>query len=133
MNAVDTNVLVYAYDETSPIKQGRARALLATLDSGVLLWQVACEFVAASRKCLAPGSDPAVIWNRLAELREAFALVLPTDSVLDRARTLQLAGRVSFWDAVLYAACVDARVGRLYSEDLPGGAVAGLEILNPFA
>jgi len=50
MNAIDTNVLVYACDKTDPFKQGKAIRLIGELTDAVLLWQVACEFVAASRK-----------------------------------------------------------------------------------
>jgi predicted nucleic acid-binding protein len=50
MNAVDTNVLIYAHDPRDPVKQNKATALIASLTDGVLLWQVACEYIAASRK-----------------------------------------------------------------------------------
>ena len=50
MIAVDTNVLVYAYDAASSGKRERARALLSSLEQGVLLWQVACEFVAGHER-----------------------------------------------------------------------------------
>jgi predicted nucleic acid-binding protein len=50
MNAVDTNVLIYAHDPRDPAKQNKAVTLIASLTDGVLLWQVACEYVAASRK-----------------------------------------------------------------------------------
>jgi predicted nucleic acid-binding protein len=34
---------------------------------------------------------------------------------------------------MIYAACQEAGVTRLYSEDLPGAAIQGLSIVNPFA
>jgi len=55
MNAVDTNILIYIHDPRDPIKQEKAEHLVASLTDGVLLWQVACEFVAASRKLAAFG------------------------------------------------------------------------------
>jgi predicted nucleic acid-binding protein len=133
MNAVDTNVLVYAYDESSPEKRGRARELLTSLSDTVLLWQVACEFISASRKTLGPGGDPAAPWERLTELRAAFPLIVPTPNVLDRAAGIQKGTRAQFWDCMIYAACQEAGVTRLYSEDLPGAAIQGLSIVNPFA
>lgn len=72
MNAVDTNVLVYAYDESSPAKRERAQHLLATMSHGVLLWQAACEFIAATRKTLPAGADLSTAWQRLDELRSCF-------------------------------------------------------------
>ena len=50
MTAVDTNVLIYACDKSDPRRQQIALELIGTVTDGVLLWQVACEFVAASRK-----------------------------------------------------------------------------------
>lgn len=133
MNTVDTNVLIYAYDESSPAKRHLARELLTRIADGVLLWQVACEFVAASRRSLAPGAAPDAIRDRLDEIRESFPLVIPTATALARARVLQVDGGVSFWDALIYAACLEAGATRLYSEDIPGRAIDGLEIINPFA
>ncbi len=49
MNAADTNILIYVHDPRDPTKQEKAERLVASLTDGVLLWQVACEFVAASR------------------------------------------------------------------------------------
>ncbi len=37
MNAVDTNVLIYARDGRDPVKQAIAATLLASLTDGVLL------------------------------------------------------------------------------------------------
>ena len=50
MNAVDTNVLIYVRDPRDLEKQQRAVDLTTELSAGALLWQVACEFIAASRK-----------------------------------------------------------------------------------
>jgi predicted nucleic acid-binding protein len=60
-------------------------------------------------------------------------LVLPTDANLVRAKALHLARGVSFWDALILAACVEAGVETFYSEDLPGfDDFEGLKIVNPF-
>jgi predicted nucleic acid-binding protein len=50
MNAVDTNVLIYVNDSRYPSEQAIAASLVANLTEGVLIWQVACEYLAASRK-----------------------------------------------------------------------------------
>jgi len=46
---LDTNVLIYACDKADPARQDRAESDFEH-HSGVRLWQVACEFIAASRK-----------------------------------------------------------------------------------
>ena len=50
MIAVDTNVLIYACDQADLRRQQIALDLITNTENGVLLWQVACEFVSASRK-----------------------------------------------------------------------------------
>lgn len=98
------------------------------------MWQVACEFVAASRKLAEQGFTQLDAWMRLAELLRLFPLVLPTPRVLEQARTLHVDRQWSFWDAMVVSACLDAGVTQLYSEDLPGQrAPQGLVIVNPFA
>ena len=49
MTALDTNLLIYACDKADPQRQAVAIELISSVTEGVLLWQVACEFVAASR------------------------------------------------------------------------------------
>jgi predicted nucleic acid-binding protein len=50
MIALDTNVLIYACDKADPARQQIALDLIANTADAIILWQVACEFVAASRK-----------------------------------------------------------------------------------
>lgn len=133
MNAVDTNVLIYACDGRDPLKQERALALVGSLDSSVLLWQVACEFVAASRKLAGQGFTPVAAWDRLAEFAAIMPIVAPTPNALQLAKAIHLDRGVSFWDSVLLGACLDAGVSRLHSEDVPGGRIEGIEVVNPFA
>ena len=50
MIAVDTNVLIYACDQADAKRQKVALDLITSTQDGVLLWQVGCEFISASRK-----------------------------------------------------------------------------------
>lgn len=134
MIALDTNVLIYACDRSDSKRQQTAIDLVASSREGVLLWQVACEFIAASRKLSAHGFTAADAWSRLSEFLEVLRLVLPSPGVLQRAESLHVIHGVSFWDALILAACVEAGVETLYSEDLPGlPTVGGLQVVNPFA
>jgi hypothetical protein len=56
MIAVDTNVLIYACDQADPRRQTIAFDLVTNAQDGVLLWQVACEFLSASRGIASPSS-----------------------------------------------------------------------------
>jgi predicted nucleic acid-binding protein len=133
MIALDTNILIYACDKADLRRQTVALDLVARATDGVMLWQVACEFVAASRKLRSQGFTAADAWDRLAEYLAIFPLILPTGGVFERARICHTLNGWSFWDAMIVAACLECGVARLYSEDLPGQGVPGsLEIVNPF-
>ena len=134
MNAVDTNVLIYAHDPRDPVKQSKAVALIAALTDGVLLWQVAYEYVAASRKLAAFGLSPQQAFADLQRLRGVWQAAFPTWAVLDQAEMLMSSGNLSFWDAMIVAACVENNVTRLYSEDFDNSTtmLTSVAIVNPF-
>lgn len=133
MIAVDTKFLIYACDQSEPRRQTIALDLIAASTDGVLLWQVACEFLAASRKLRKQGFTPTHAWNRLAEFQDLLPLVLPAATNLTRARELHVSHGVSLWDALILAAGVEAGVEVLYSEDLPGlPTFETLRVINPF-
>ena len=133
MIALDTNVLIYCCDSRDSRRQQIALDLVAGTTDGILPWQVACEFIAASRKLSEQGFTAVAAWQRLAEFLALFPLIMPTPAVLERARELHLQQRWAFWDATLVSACIESGVTRLYSEDLPGRAkIQSLEIVSPF-
>lgn len=114
--AVDTNILICACDQADPRRQTIALDLITNSSDGVLLWQVACEFLAASRKLAKQGFTPTQAWNRLAEFQDLMPLVVPTAANLLRAKDFPLTRQTPLWDALILAACVDAGVDILYSE-----------------
>src|SRR5215472_7286403 len=57
-NSFDTDFLIYSCDYSDPRRQQRAFELLAVTEDGVLLWQVAAEFLAASRKLASQALRP---------------------------------------------------------------------------
>ncbi len=133
MNAVDTNVLVYTKDPRDPRKQAIAKTLVATMPDGILLWQVACEFLAASRKLEPFGYSLREACEDIEELGGTWSTVPPRWEVQARACQLTQRYSISFWDALLLSACNDAGIVRLYSEDLDThDGIDGLEIVNPF-
>lgn len=134
MNAVDTNILIYVRDPRDPVKQQKAVQLITGLSDGALLWQVACEFVAASRKLAPFGFTQEQAWLEVKRLRALWKLILPSESVLLRAEQLTATHNLSFWDATIVAACMEGGVARLYSEDFDDSLskATGVEIINPF-
>jgi predicted nucleic acid-binding protein len=133
MNAVDTNILIYANDSREPEKRKIAQKVSAELTDGVLLWQVACEYIAASRKLEAYGFTQQEAFSDLGYLRRAWPAVFPNWNVIEGAEDLLKNYSVSFWDSVLVSACLQAGVKTLYSEDFSDQSREnGLIIINPF-
>ena len=135
MTAVDTNILFYAHDPRDIRKHDIAVELIASLhDTGVLLWQVGCEYLAVSRKLEPFGYSRTQAAAEMRDLRLVWATATPGWPTLDRAEQLRADFSLSFWDSLLIAACLDAGVSKLYSEDFQSGLrIHSLEILNPFA
>lgn len=135
MNAVDTNILIYAQDPRDKSKQKIAQQLIAALDDGVLLWQVACEYLSNARKLQSFGFSYADSLKVIQDLSLGWQPILPSWSI--HAKSLRLIQKysLSFWDAMLIAACLENRVACIYSEDLGDmsyGMIENLKLVNPF-
>jgi predicted nucleic acid-binding protein len=124
----DTNILVYA--QQTGEKAERSRALFA--DGGKISVQVINEFAAVSRR------KQNKTWSEIAgAVADALVLVDPplalTLDLHSAARVLAEIHRLSFYDALIVAAAMDAGCDTLYSEDLQHNRTIGaLTIRNPF-
>jgi predicted nucleic acid-binding protein len=124
----DTNILVYA--QQNGAKANRARALLA--GGGKLSVQVLNEFTAVALRKLGKN------WREIADaIDDALVLVGPplalTLDLHDAARGIAETYRLSFYDALIIAAAIDADCDTLYSEDMQHGQTIGaLRIQSPF-
>jgi len=136
MNAIDTNVLVYAADADSPAKRLRALALLERLglSDTILPWQVVCETAAVLTKLKDKDRTSDKPLSFVTQLTTRFPVVRPREDFVRRALALRQSHQMSFWDSLLLVACADAKVTRLYSEDMQGRPVIeGVGIIDPFA
>ncbi|HLQ43492.1 MAG TPA: PIN domain-containing protein [Planctomycetaceae bacterium] len=138
MNAIDTNVLVYWADADGGDKRTIAVEWLTRLPQAsqptVLLWQVAVEFLNCMRRFELSGKitrEETV--GLLQRLENTFDYALPTIPVIHTALDLNSRYSLSHWDSLLVAACIEAGVTTLYSEDMADGAdYDGVRIVNPF-
>jgi predicted nucleic acid-binding protein len=132
---VDTNVVVYAFDDDEPDKQERARDLLS--DPGdvrlVLSTQVLAEFFVTVTRKLARPLDAGPARQAVAALSELPVVGADAGLVLagiDLADRYQLA----VWDGLIVQAAVVSGCETILTEDLADGSVlAGVRIQNPFA
>ncbi len=135
MIACDTNIYVYALDTGDSRRQKKAVGLLKSLNptGTVLLWQVACEFGAVMARIRQKRKLPETIFDEVKALRGQFTLIRPSPDILDHAFDIHARDQVSYWDSLLLAACVEAGVTRLYTQDRQSApTIRGVEIVNPF-
>ena len=133
---VDTNVLVYLFDADAPAKQKRAREILGELTEArslVLSSQVLRElFVTVTRKLA--DQLPVAQGLRAVDYLSAFPVVAVDAALVRRAAALSTAEHVSYWDALILEAAVDAGAATVYSEDLQAGRTyQGVTVVNPFS
>ena len=138
MNAIDTNIFVYLIDEYELVKQAKAASLLERLaeetSETILLWQVAVEFGSCLCRWEHEGRiDRATVCEHIEHLQATFSCIMPSESILHDSLELSSRYSLSYWDSLLLAACADAGVDTLYSEDLDHGMTYGaVSVVNPF-
>lgn len=133
---VDSNVLVYAHDQSAGAKRETARELLERLwreRSGCLSVQVLQEFfVNVTRKPRKPlGAGEA---REVVEDLSYWAVHRPGAGDVLAAIDLQRRGGLSFWDAVIVTSAASQGCEVLFTEDLNAGqGYAGVRVVNPFS
>jgi len=133
---IDSNVFIYLFDEADTRKRGVAESLVgAGLESGraCISFQVVQETLnVITRKLAAPATaeDARRFFDRiLAPLWR----VMPSAALYHRALDLQGRHRLSFYDALIVAAGLEAGCTTLFSEDLQHGQrFDKLKVENPF-
>jgi predicted nucleic acid-binding protein len=131
---LDTNILVYAYDESDPKKQSIAQDLTrrALASEFVISVQVLSEFASTM---LHKASPPATA-EQLTAILDALApikTISPDSETVLRAVAAHEAYGLHFYDAMIIAAAEQAGSKRVWSEDLnPGQEYLGIKVESPF-
>lgn len=131
---VDTNVLIYLFDNDSPHKQTRAQALMDEEKDGIVLsTQVLGEFYVNVTRKLEEPLTPEVAAQTLEDLSEFEVRSVTGELVLAAARRSR-SSLLSYWDSLIVETARSAGAEILYTEDLQDGQkIDGLRIVNPFA
>jgi predicted nucleic acid-binding protein len=129
---LDTNILVYAQDQDSPVKRRRSREVIAALaqsGTGVISTQVLQEFyVTVTRKL---GVAPLAA-KRVLQTFTIFEIVQASPDLFERAIDCSILNTISFWDALIVAAAASSGCAIVYSEDLnPDQTIQGVRVENP--
>jgi predicted nucleic acid-binding protein len=130
---IDSNVLLYRYDELNPVKRDHAKLWLAWLwenNRGALSWQVLQEFYwNALRKFRVP---PEVARHRV-QLMFEWKPPDVTIALIERAWHWTDQAQVTFWDVGSVAAAERTKCRYLLSEDFQTGRQFGyITVVNPF-
>jgi predicted nucleic acid-binding protein len=132
---LDSNILVYLFDNDSKAKQGRARELLELEGAGentVISTQVLQEFYVTVTRKLAKPLEPKPALAAVMALASLPVVQIYTDTVLSAIRRSQ-SDQLSFWDALIVQAALEGGCKRLFTEDLQHGRMIDeLQIENPF-
>lgn len=130
---VDTNIIVYAADQASPIPRKTRIAREILLQRGLhLSVQVLNEFTVNARH---PNKLNLSAQRELEWIERL--LLLPIESMNEQsfleARLFHERYQVSHWDGLILAAAKAAGCDTLYSEDLQSGQIYdGIAVVNPF-
>jgi len=131
---IDTNILIYSIDFSDPVKQKKARELLARSvlqDKPVISTQVINEFYVVATKKL--NADPVIIKNIIHNYSNME--IVQTDlQLIESAIDISIISCISYWDSLIIAAADKALCECIFSEDLnPGQNYRGVVVKNPFA
>ncbi len=135
MIAIDTNVLVYAFNADEGAKYAKSRAILKTAFDGKLdLYiplQVLGEFIAASTR---KGRTPLSREQAIEIVRNIcncpnITILRYTEETLIRTQGL----KAPFWDALITQTLLENGVRTLYTENTKDFVHSGIKAINIFA
>jgi len=132
----DTNVLVYAFDASSPQKRDTSRVLLREgIRNGAICfsWQVIQEFANVALHKFERPMPIAELKNFVDNVLFPHCDVYPSRTLYARALEIHAKTQYRFYDCLIVAGAVEAGVETMYSEDLQDGRrIGSVRIVNPF-
>jgi predicted nucleic acid-binding protein len=132
---VDTNVLLYAFDEADPAKRDTSRAWLAACwrgRCGRLSTQVLNEFYSNARKKFAAAISAGDARSEVRRYQQ-WKPWLIDQATVETAWAVESRCGINYWDALLVAAAQHLGCTLLLTEDLQHDQrIDRLRIVNPF-
>lgn len=133
---LDTNIIVYSFDESSKEKQAIANNIIQTgiiENNAVISYQVVQEFInVATRKFKVPLThvDCKLYVDKVLTLLWE---VYPSRDLIHFALDISEHWHYSFYDSLIIAAAIESSCSVLYTEDLQHRQqIYSLKIINPF-
>lgn len=133
---IDTNIFIYAHDQTDIRKSAIARGLIMNLTAGKegkISTQVVQEFCNVVLKKSVVPLKPADVRIIIRELMMPMLDHHPDGEFYLRALELFEKQQLSLYDALIVQAALDLDCKVIYSEDLQHGMkYGGVKVVNPF-
>ena len=133
---IDTNLLIYLYDQNEPIKQQQAQHVLNELElnrSGRLSVQCLAEFFSVATRKLSPRLTAAQALRQVGLLARLWPVYDLTPMIVVEAGRGVCDHGLSYYDAQIWASARLNQVPVIFSEDFSDGTVLeGVRFVNPF-
>lgn len=130
---LDTNLLVYSVDGAAGIRHKLAGQIVLRaprLDCCLTLQSLSEFYSVVARKGIMPAAEAAA---QVGDWLLYFSTVAVSAAAIRAALVDAVAGRASYWDALLVATAAEAGCALILTEDLAdGGKLGSVEIHNPF-
>lgn len=131
---LDTNILVYGWDESDLAKQTTSRKLIrqAIEGKGLIAPHILGEFASVLLHRMKPAVRAGDVLTALDSLA-GIGVVAASAAIVRRATEAHATYGVHFYDGLLIASAERASCSRIYTEDLSHGQhYFGVEVINPF-
>ncbi|KAA3616695.1 MAG: PIN domain-containing protein [Calditrichaeota bacterium] len=133
---LDTNILIYSFDSTSPDKQRVAQNLIGAAlgtSGGCISYQVIQEYLNVATQKFQTPLTINDCKNYLTKVLEPLCETFPSVELFHAALEIKEGWHYSFYDSLIVSAALMANCTILYSEDLQHEQhIKNLQILNPF-
>ena len=134
---IDTNLLIYLYDQNQPDKQNQSERVLEQLElthSGRLSVQVLSEFFSVSTRKLSPSLTPAQALDQVTLFTRLWPVFDLTPMIVVEAGRGVRDHKLSYYDAQVWATARLNQLPVVFSEDFRDGSILeGVRFVNPFS
>lgn len=134
---IDTNILVYAFDQREPTHQKQAVKVLRELEktaTGRLSVQCLSELSSVAMRRLNPPLTPTETLAQIERLQRIFPVFNLTPMIVLEALRGVKDYQFSYYDAQIWATAKLNQISAIFSEDFNSGhVIEGVRFVNPFA
>jgi len=136
LKLVDSNILVYAYDKSNPVKHMAAKEMVKEIwlnNNGALSIQNLAEFYSIVTKKIEEPISPEIAKQILVDLIEGFEIFSYSGNTIVNAANMQMIYGMPFWDSLIVATMEEHGIDAIITEDENHfRKVRWIKAINPF-